>query len=370
MHRRYIAIRCGLVRLAGVAAVALALCLAHIGFAVTAQAQTTAEPAGRLVKVVVLSRHGVRSPIPSADELSSWSKSRWPAWVCDGKPCGRSQLTAEGARARPADGHLLRRYLSELVADACPAASDVFVWADLDERTQSTGRALLKGFRPSCDGARYFHIANTKRDRIFHPVTKDGACKLDAARAEKAILERAGGDIAAYIAGQKLGPEMSLAQKSLQCCDCAKLKSPCKDKPTACSLTGMPSCVIARAKGGDATSVQLGGSLRIGSTFAELLLLEYANGFRDGDVGWGRLSRSELAEVFRVHTAAFDLEQRTPYVAALQGSMLVSKILLALSDRRTASRAARRRGQARRLHRSRHQHRQRRRHAGVVVAAA
>jgi 4-phytase / acid phosphatase len=37
--------------------------------------------------------------------------------------------------------------------------------------------------------------------------------------------------------------------------------------------------------------------------------------------------------VFRVHTAAFDLEQRTPYVAALQGSMLVSKVLLALSDR-------------------------------------
>ena len=255
--------------------------LAHLSFVTSALAQTAAAPAGKLVKVVLPSRHGVRSPIPSADELATWTKSKWPVWTCDGKTCGRGQLTPKGGALAEQMGTFYGSYLSELVADACPAASDVFLWADLDERTQSTGRALLRGFRPACDAGRYFHIASTPPpDRIFHPVTKGGSCKLDATRAEKAILERAGGDIATYIATQKLRPEMSLAQKSLQCCVCNKLKSPCAGKKASCSLQGMPSCVVARSKGGDATRVQPGGSLRIASTFAELLLLEYATGSR------------------------------------------------------------------------------------------
>lgn len=333
MHRCHRASLCGLARSAGAAALVVAFCLAHLGFASSAMAQATAEPEGKLVKVVLLSRHGVRSPIPTAQELGSWTRSKWPVWRCGSKTCARGELTPKGYALAEQMGTFYKGYLAGLLADACPAASDVFLWADVDERTQATGRALLAGLRPSCDAARYFHIATTTRDRIFHPVTREGTCKLDAARAEKAILDRAGGDIAAYIAAQDLGKEMSLAQRSLECCDCARLKSPCKGKQFACSLVGMPSCVAPHAKGGEVLGVQLGGSLRIASTYAEILLLEYANGFAATDVGWGRLSREELGQVLRVHTAAFDLEQRTPYVAALQGSMLVAKILLALRDR-------------------------------------
>jgi len=79
--------------------------------------------------------------------------------------------------------------------------------------------------------------------------------------------------------------------------------------------------------------VLLGGSLRVASTFAELLLLEYANGFPQSDVGWERISRDEMARVFRLHTTAFDLEQRTRYIAGRQGSALVKKILLALQSK-------------------------------------
>ena len=74
----------------------------------------------------------------------------------------------------------------------------------------------------------------------------------------------------------------------------------------------------------------LGGSLQVASTFAELLLLEYANGFPTSEVGWGRVSRDEMTALFRIHTTAFDLEQRTPYIAKRQGSALVRKILFAL----------------------------------------
>jgi 4-phytase/acid phosphatase len=48
------------------------------------------------------------------------------------------------------------------------------------------------------------------------------------------------------------------------------------------------------------------------------------------DVGWNRIKPEQLQEVFRLHTAAFDLEQRTPYIAKRQGSFLLKEILLAL----------------------------------------
>jgi 4-phytase/acid phosphatase len=40
-----------------------------------------------------------------------------------------------------------------------------------------------------------------------------------------------------------------------------------------------------------------------------------------------------MARVFRLHTTAFDLEQRTRYIAGRQGSALVKKILLALQSK-------------------------------------
>lgn len=87
-----------------------------------------------------------------------------------------------------------------------------------------------------------------------------------------------------------------------------------------------------RPASGTPSQVVLGGALRTASTFAELLLLEYANGFPMSDVGWGRITRDQMTQVFRLHTTAFDIEQRTSYVAALQGSALLEKILGALAD--------------------------------------
>ena len=54
-----------------------------------------AEPVGdapQLVKVVVLSRHGVRSPTQSEETLKGWSTHNWPEW-----PVHRGELTPRGA---------------------------------------------------------------------------------------------------------------------------------------------------------------------------------------------------------------------------------------------------------------------------------
>lgn len=299
--------------------------------------------ADTLVKVVILSRHGVRSPIPSQAELETWTASTWPAWNCATSPaikvCESGELTPRGRALAEQMGSYYGAYLSDLLPPPhCPTPNDVFVWADRTERTEQTALALLRGFRPSCAPGKYFHTSTAPPDRIFHAITNAGSCTLNAARAEREILARAGGNLSTIEAS--LASELSATQKALQCCQsglCLSAAMACRLPPSSikmCRLTDkLPSCVVAHPATGQPTDVLLGGSLRVASTFAELLLLEYANGFATSEVGWGRISRQQMSRVFRIHTTAFDLEQRTSYIAKRQGSALVKKILLALEGK-------------------------------------
>jgi Histidine acid phosphatase. len=70
----------------------LALCAL---LAATAPEGGAAEQGGgdaKLLKMVVLSRHGVRSPTQSSETLESWSRKDWPEW-----PVKRGELTRRGA---------------------------------------------------------------------------------------------------------------------------------------------------------------------------------------------------------------------------------------------------------------------------------
>jgi 4-phytase/acid phosphatase len=235
-------------------------------------------------------------------------------------------------------GTYYRSYLAQLIPEACPSQDTVFFWADLDQRTQETAKALLSGFfqnsPKSCDLNKYLHTASQKPDGIFHPVMNlpGGRCSLNEGRARAEILDRAGGDLRIYVERWGLQEQIRTVQNTLQCCQqdlCAQLGAHC-GKLDQCTLPGLPSCLVPHPTCEDPTQILLSGKLRIASTFAEILLLEYANGFAPKDVGWGRIDRYNLFWVFRLHTLAFDLEQRTDYIAKLQGSALLAKIRRAL----------------------------------------
>ena len=267
-----------------------ALLIALGGFA-PALAQEAA-PAGKLVKVVILSRHGVRSPTLRQAELDSWTASPWPAWWCDGKVCEPGQLTPVGRKLAEQMGIYYRTYLSTLLpGESCPTANDVFFWADVTERTRETALALLRGFQPGCDPSPNYHTAAGHHDPNFHPVRHGGPCRLDAARAEADMLSRAGGDLANV--AKTLASELAIAQQALQCCQprlCESAATLCRrpaSPPNTCTLADrLPSCLVRREEHGVIGQVALGGALRVASTFAEIVLLEYANGFPANEVGW------------------------------------------------------------------------------------
>jgi 4-phytase / acid phosphatase len=307
--------------------------LAFLPTTASAQSQEVAGgPPGTLLKFVILSRHGVRSPTLDPKELATWTKSPWPEWTCATKTCAPGQLTPRGYELATQMGAYYRRYLAALLPETpqtpCPDPHDLFVWADVtDTRTRDTAQALLQGFRPRCDPGQYIRT-RAPNDPIFHPV---GSCRLDADRAEQEIRAKLPNVL------DSLRSELSRAQNVLQCCDrplCEKVwGETCQagPPPNSCQLDNLPTCVVRSPKSGAATKVQLGGGLRIASTFAEILLLEYANGFKGAEFGWDRVKTpEELTALFRLHTEAFDLEQRTPTIARTQGSALLQRILFAL----------------------------------------
>jgi 4-phytase/acid phosphatase len=110
-------------------------------------------------------------------------------------------------------------------------------------------------------------------------------------------------------------------QSILECCS-PKL---CNGRPN-CTLLSLGSKLEEKDKGG----ISLTRTLGIASTVAETLLLEYAQGFPDEQVGWGRADRAKLLRALRMHTLEFELMERTPYIARRQGSELLQQVLLAL----------------------------------------
>src|ERR1700729_4053245 len=113
-----------------------------------ARAQAAA-PDAHLELVIVLSRHGVRSPLTAQADLDKFSASPWPKW--DVAP---GILTAHGYQLMKMFGTWDRtKFAGEglLAPSGCADAAHVTILADTDERTRETGKALSEGMFPDCN---------------------------------------------------------------------------------------------------------------------------------------------------------------------------------------------------------------------------
>jgi len=183
-----------------------------------------------LVKVVIVSRHGVRTPIPPASQLAHWASAPWPDWK---QPAGA--LTPRGAELAKIMGAYYRRYTSEGQATAAAGCPPVYVYADLAERTQGTAKALLDGYAPNC-GYNYRSRTDAKIDPLFHPL-EAGICRIDPMLAQTRLLERAGGDLNRITRDLKV--PFDALQSMLQCCSpqlCTAL-----GRGEKCTLADLPT---------------------------------------------------------------------------------------------------------------------------------
>jgi 4-phytase/acid phosphatase len=266
---------------------------------------------------IILTRHGVRSPLTANDKLASFSPQRWPTW--DVAP---GIQTAHGNRLMALMGDYYRaRFVGEHLLSGDPAADGqlVFVRADNDERTIETGRILGRAFIPV--GEPDVHaLPSGEVDPLFKPFAAHVG-NADPVLAAAAVLGRLGGD--PRNVERAYGTQLDELRRVLYGPGAMPGQTPALDAP------------VVVAPGRRSHIVEITGSLLTALDCTDAFVLEYAEGMPASDVGWGRVDARALTDLLALHELFFDLEARTFYLAQVGGSNLASHIVDTLEQAAT-----------------------------------
>jgi 4-phytase/acid phosphatase len=274
-------------------------------------AQGTPARGEELKFVAIVTRHGVRPPTVSNDQINPYSAEPWPKW--DVPP---GYLTAHGRTLMKLFGAYDRAQFARaglFTPSGCADADGVYFWADTDERTIETGHALAEGMLPGCTVEVHSAPAGT-RDPLFNPVAA-GVGHADPDLAAAAVSGRIGGHPEALPTAYR--PALETMQQVLTA-----------GKTVKQSLLELPVS-LGPAKGGLA---EMRGPLATGTSLAEDFLLEYTNGMEGNDLGWGRLTESNLRQMMTINTAYADLMWRTPQIGRTLASNLLSHVAKAMEQ--------------------------------------
>ncbi len=207
-----------------------------------------------------------------------------------------------------------------LSAKGCADAGRLYIWADTDQRTIETGRALAEGMFPDC-AVQVHSLPEGSDDPLFSPINA-GIGRPDRNLAAASVAGRIGGHPQALLEAYR--PALETMQHVLAGC---KPGPGCR--PVKQSLLELPAAV---GPGKADRLAEMTGPLATASTLAQNLLLEYANGMAGKELGWGRLNESNLRQMMSLHTAYADLLRQTPYIGRAQVSNLLSHVLKAMEQ--------------------------------------
>ncbi len=292
---------------------------ALLGFAVLAvlavlPARATAPADGELRLAIIVTRHGVRSPLATNEALAPYAAQPWPQWeVPPGHltPHGKQQMVLMGAYYRAL---LVDR--GALTGRPQDDAARIFLRADTDQRCLETARDLAAGLIPGVAPE-----VHARPEGTLDPLYRAASLPIgrpDRARAAAALLGRVGGDLTWVVQAHRA--EFATLHRVL-------FGNEGGTPAGKVALLDLPAG--ARPGHGD-HSVDLVGPLATAMGLCENLLLEYADGMPMDQVGWGRLAPEALPQLLELHSLGFDLSQRTFYAAQVQASNLASHLLRTL----------------------------------------
>ncbi|CAL4869317.1 Glucose-1-phosphatase (plasmid) [Asticcacaulis sp. MM231] len=269
--------------------------------------QVSAQPVSsdeKIERVVMLMRHGVRSPIADEVPLDTKTGAPWPAWSVPPET-----ITNHGADVLKALGTTDRTWLSAigiLPTKACPDPATMVVWTNTAPRTIATGQAYLQGLAPGC-ALKAGHLPDDQIDPLFEP-TRAPPPWFDAQRAVASIN--------AYTGGMSV-----LVQRHAAALGRLEHVLACDTRP--CSPQRAPRLAATA----DNRGLVFEGPVRDASGTAQVLMLEYLEGFPLKEVGWGRANPATLKAVGEVHAALFDVFSRPPYMMAFQTEPTARRII-------------------------------------------
>ena len=274
------------------------LAFACFALAVAVPAQARQANDWKLERVVVVMRHGVRPPTKAEPLPAGEASQPWPVWDVNW-----GYLTAHGAQAVAKVGDFDRATYAGFLTTTCPTAHDVRVVADSDERTVKTAETYVGAMFAGCT-VPVEHLAEGQKDPRFAEDGEGLDSALALASARSALPP---GGLAAVDAQYADG--LKALTRILGCTQ------------AACDLSRQPA-TLDTAKG----HLKMGGGIPVASTFAEILALEYAEGKPMDQVGWGRASRAEIAELLRFHALEYVVTARPKLLAQSGAKALLTEV--------------------------------------------
>lgn len=291
----------------------VALCLVTFGITLSAQSASTPDSnsGADLQMVVILSRHGVRSPLPMQPDAAKYSAAPWPVWsVAPGIQTARGneliRLFGEWDRGKLSGEGLL-------APTGCADAAHVTILADTDQRTRETGKSLAEGIFPGCP-LTVHALPGATIDPLFRPI-EAGAVHPDRALAFAAVSGRIGGNPNNLTEAYR--PQLAALDRVLAGCG----HLPVNSKRT--SIFDIPARLSPSVT---SSLISVSGPLVTASAMVENFLLEYTQGMSDADTGWGCIDGANLRYFMQLDTARWDYADRTPAIARLNASNLIDHI--------------------------------------------
>jgi 4-phytase/acid phosphatase len=191
------------------------------------------------------------------------------------------------------------------------------------ERTIASAQAFAAGLLPAASIS-VNHYGPAASDPLFDPIGA-GVAELDQNMAIAAVQGRLGGNpqslTTAYAA------ELALTRSVL-------FGYPAGETPLPATPSGkldVTEIPIAVTAGQSGMPVGLGGLTLVGAAI-DPFVMEYAEGLRAADVGWGQLTAGGVSQTMRITTLGFDLEFRTPYLDRVQSSNLAAHVVRTLTQ--------------------------------------
>lgn len=277
----------------------------------------------RLIKMVVLSRHGFRPPIETHEFLEEWSEKQWPYWpVKDGYLTQRGSVLVsilwEGLRDDPWMKDLFPRNI-------CPDPQSIYVRSNTIERTQATAIAILNGFAPGCD-LKYRVLDTTEWDPLFTPL-ESGCCSLDFTKAIQEFNQQYGG---VQTLRKDLEEPLKVVADVLGYCPEVTCKK--YGLSSKCSVLDIPDTITLNKY----NEVHLAGGLGISALSSALFFLELGE-WPKGNLSGINVSQDIVKKVFPLQTKIFNATHRIPEMATVKASGILKAITDALTSSDTDS---------------------------------
>lgn len=270
-----------------------------------------------LEKVLLVSRHGIRSPTKPLDTLQKTTGRAWSVW-----PVPPGELTDHGRADLALMGQFLRHWYGPLLQSAsaaCTSDKTVFVWADsADTRTRQSGDILAHALTGGCSGTAHSLPAG-QHDPLFNALAT-GTAHLEQQQVMPALAQAFQQDTVPDSTADKAASALQAAFAPQGC----QRNGPCFSAPVHLSWKkGQPHSA---------------GGLSLSASTAENLFLEYVQGLPSTVFASLHATNDEtdsktrhlLAAALPAHNLLSDRVRRLPAIAAPRGHVLANALIRSL----------------------------------------